>query len=57
MNLIDRKTAQAEGVKFYFTGKPCLNGLHVEWNLRPVPRVENRRKHNRLDAELALSQS
>jgi hypothetical protein len=28
MNTIDRKTAKAEGMSFYFTGKPCCNG-HV----------------------------
>lgn len=30
MEIIDRKTARAAGLKRYFTGKPCVNG-HVDY--------------------------
>ena len=30
-------------------------GLHVPWNLRPLPQAENRRKRNRLLPELAIA--
>lgn len=30
-------------------------GLHVPWNLRVIPRLDNIRKSNKLDHDLAIS--
>lgn len=43
-----RQKALQDGEPFYFTGKPCKSGLHVETNLQIIPERMNIQKKNRL---------